>query len=624
MLRPIRDEQGRIVDFLWLYENAAMARLNGTDSEAVVGRRLLETLPSHADSPFQQLYVEVAESGEPGVLEAPFKAETMTQEKWFRLAVVPIGQDIAVLAQDTTERKNAEAALRQSEERLRLTYKAAKIGAFDSNLLTDVDIWTPELEALHGLAPGELHPKNFEWEKLVHPDDHEAIMQWVDRSCSTGEPVPGEWRVVWPNGSVHWLSGTFQGFRDESGSPARIIGIAMDITERKRMEEALRQSESSFRDLANSMPQIVWTSHPDGHVDYFNSTWFELTHVEAPAAGIINWLPAVHPDDAERVKNLRIESLASGRPFYAEVRLITRSGEARWHVARAVPVKDEQGRVIRWYGTATDIHELKQAQETLAQLKANLESKNKEMESIIGIVSHDLRAPLVNIQGFSHEIQMDCRVLDEALSKVSIAEDLERQMEKILRRKIPESLHYIQASSDAMNHLVRTLVEVSRAGLAPTKPEVIDMNELIHGVLESIKIKFKEADVEYDIIALPDCFADRTQITQVFTNLLDNAVKYLDPFRRGQICVEGTLQAGGVLYWVSDNGIGIPPEQLDKIFEPYYQLKEKASGGIGMGLATVKKLVERNEGKIWVVSEKGQYSIFYVALPAEPSQTRKS
>lgn len=259
--------------------------------------------------------------------------------------------------------------------------------------------------------------------------------------------------------------------------------------------------------------------------------------------------------------------------------------------------------------------ELERTRRALEQARQKLESREKEMDSLIGIVSHDLRAPIINIQGFSSEIERDCQTLQSLLFDIELDPQTRSAVDKLIYKSIPESLQYVRASSETMNGLVRTLVETARAGLAPTHPERLDMNELIEHVVQSIKIKFKEANVVFDILPLPECYADRTQVTQIFTNLLDNAVKYLDPNRRGEVCVEGIEQAGGVLYWVSDNGIGIADEDIDKIFEPFRQLKEKVSGGVGMGLVTVKKMVERNNGKIWVISEKGNHSIFYVALP---------
>ena len=145
--------------------------------------------------------------------------------------------------------------MRESEERLRLAHQAAKIGAFEWNVQTGVNVWTPELEAMYGLARGEFGKTQPAWEQLVHPEDRAAAVGLVNQTFETGEPVEGEWRVVWRDGSVHWIAGRFQAFKDAAGKPLRLSGVNMDITERKQAEETLRQIREDLS-LAQAVADI--------------------------------------------------------------------------------------------------------------------------------------------------------------------------------------------------------------------------------------------------------------------------------------------------------------------------------------------------------------------------------
>ena len=371
--------------------------------------------------------------------------------------------------------------------------------------------------------------------------------------------------------------------------------------------------------MADSIPQIVWASRPDGCLDFYNRKWYELTGADPNATGDQSWLPILHPDDRQKCLDIWYDSVRTGKPYYIEYRFkFPGSGEYRWHIGRALPAKDEQGNIIRWYGTSTDIHDFKVAQDKLTDLKTAFENRSKELETIMGIVSHDLRAPLVNVRGFAKEINKDISMLQKTLEQEPSSQETLKKIAPLFEN-FRQATHFISSSAESMDNLAVLLVNITRAGLAETKPKKLDMNEIINKIVASIKFKLKQTEVAYDICgALPSCFGDKQQVTQIFTNLLDNAVKYLDPGRPGKICVDGKIENNSALYLVADNGIGIAKEEQKKIFDPYYQLHEKAAGGVGMGLATVKRMIDRNDGKIWVDSEKGKGSDFYVVLPLPP------
>jgi PAS domain S-box-containing protein len=302
------------------------------------------------------------------------------REQWVRWEVRPwhtatdkIG-GILIFAEDITEIKRSEQALRESEKRLRLMLEAARIGAFDWNPQTDVSVWTPELEAMHGLAPGEFSRTYPTWKQLVHPCDLDSILAKTEETLATGASVEHKWRVVWPDSSVHWLAGRFQAFMDAAGKPLRVAGMCIDITEHKAAEtalreneDALRDSERRFRQVVESLPQLVWTCTPEGPCDYLSPQWVAYTGIPESAQLGYAWLEQLHPDD--RPRTLELWQLASrrGDSFAVEFRIRRHDGVYRWFKTLAIPLRDEAGRIIKWFGSNTDIDARKHAEEALCE-----------------------------------------------------------------------------------------------------------------------------------------------------------------------------------------------------------------------------------------------------------------
>jgi len=251
-----------------------------------------------------------------------------------------------------------------------------------------------------------------------------------------------------------------------------------------------------------------------------------------------------------------------------------------------------------------------------AKLNRSLAAKNKELEDIVYIASHDLRSPLVNICGFSGELASSCRQLTEVLDKVAMDEETKRQITALLQVDIPESLRFIEAGTESMERVVDGLLRLSRAGTEEIRIEKLNMNRLIDQIRQSVTFQVQKKNVSFSADDLPDCMGDRNQICQVFSNLIDNALKYLDPDRPGEIDVSGTLEDDHVLYRVHDNGIGIAAENHDKVFEIFHRLHtEDSAAGEGLGLAIVSRMVQRHNGSVHVESQPGQGTTFYVHLP---------
>ncbi|MBC8229708.1 HAMP domain-containing histidine kinase, partial [bacterium] len=266
--------------------------------------------------------------------------------------------------------------------------------------------------------------------------------------------------------------------------------------------------------------------------------------------------------------------------------------------------------------TIRDISERKRAEQEREHLIAELARKNKELEQIVYVTSHDLRSPLVNVQGFSKELDYSLKELASAIQSECVPADIREKAASILEEDIPESMQYIRASISKMDSLLSGLLRLSRLGRAAIKIEKLDMNNLISNVASTFEFQVKEADVKLEISELPPCEGDIIQINQVFSNLLGNALKFLAPVRPGIIRISGYKEKEQSVYCVEDNGIGIAPEHQEKIFEIFHKL-EPAVDGQGLGLTIVSRILDRHTGNVWVESEPGKGSKFFVSLPNE-------
>ncbi len=250
------------------------------------------------------------------------------------------------------------------------------------------------------------------------------------------------------------------------------------------------------------------------------------------------------------------------------------------------------------------------------RLLRDLSEKNKELETMIYIVSHDLRSPLVNIFGFSDHIKSLVREIEEKFKTKAPLEELCAVAEPILTNEIPKAFSYIDSSAHRIEQLIDTLLHLSRIGRAPHHPRQVQMDDLVDRVSATFYTALAEAGARFEHRPLPSCWADPNDVEQVLANLIENAIKYRDPHRPLVITVEGTEAEEEVIYCVTDTARGISPRDLPRIWETFLRsTKEGDPRGEGLGLAIVKRLVERNYGRVWAESEEGKGSRFFFSLP---------
>ena len=265
-----------------------------------------------------------------------------------------------------------------------------------------------------------------------------------------------------------------------------------------------------------------------------------------------------------------------------------------------------------------EIVERKRAEEARERLNRELIGKNKELEQVVYVASHDLRSPLVNIQGFSKELDYTLEQVRSILSREDIPSAAKQELTPVMEEDIPEAIQFILTSVSKMDSLLTGLLRLSRLGRAALTFEKLDMNKLMSDIADAFKFQIREADVTLQIDELSSCRGDAGQINQLFSNLLDNALKYRNSHGDDIIRISGREEAGQVVYCVEDNGMGIAVEHQSKIFEIFHRLNPSVGSGEGLGLTIARRILDRHNGKIWVESEPGKGSKFFVSLPIIP------
>ncbi len=393
------------------------------------------------------------------------------------------------------------------------------------------------------------------------------------------------------------------------------------VNERTRQ---LQKSEELYRSIFEIAANLITSVDENGViVDCNNSIKHVLGYEPEEIIGQ-SMAEIIHPDYVDKAVESLKEILAKGSSRNKEYKMVRKDGNIIDVIINSSGLTDQNGRYVRTICVITDVTQQKRIEQERERLLAELQSKNKELESIVYVASHDLRSPLVNIQGFGGELLKSCREFAAVFQDERVPIDIGEKMLGILLEDIPDSLDFICTSAARMDVLLNGLLKISRFGRDELKPKRLDINTMVADIAKSMEFRIRQANIRLRIGTLPDCTGDELQIQQVFSNLLANAVDYLDPSRSGVIEFAGHVDDGQSIYSVADNGIGIAPDHQEKIFEIFHRLDpEDAAGGEGLGLSIVRRIVDHHRGRVWLESELAKGSTFYVALPTSQSVATK-
>ena len=390
--------------------------------------------------------------------------------------------------------------------------------------------------------------------------------------------------------------------------------LQLEISERQRILSVLKQSEERYRYLAESIPQLVWTSDAEGNCDYFNSNWCKYTGLKMEQSMGFGWLTALHPDDIERVGQVWLNAVSNRTLYETEYRFQRADdGCYRWHLGRGLPLKDEEGNVVKWFGTCTDIHEQKQILEERAQLleleqmaREKAETANRIKDEFLAVLSHELRTPLNAILGWSKLLQT--RTFEPA--------------------KRLEALATIERNAKLQVQLIEDLLDTSRILQGKLTLQIMSINlaSTILSALDTMRLALETKSIQVTTIFEPNVgmiLGDSTRLQQVVWNLLSNAIKFTP--NQGKIAVELRQAHGYAQVIVSDTGKGINSEFLPYAFD-YFQQADSSSvrkfGGLGLGLAIVRNIVEMHGGMVKAESlGEGEGATFTISLPICPDDS---
>ena len=400
-----------------------------------------------------------------------------------------------------------------------------------------------------------------------------------------------------------------------------VMGAMWRLLERRRAVEALRQSGA----LMKSTQELARIGGWEWDLAAKTMHWTEETyriHDFVPENGgpppeklIARSEECYRPEDRPVVMAAFNRCAETGEPYDLEFPFTTAKGRSIW-IRTTARAENKDGKITKLTGTLSDITEKKQAELELKRINQDLFSKKQEMENFLYITTHDLRSPLVNIQGFSQNLERYIKELLASVGQAPLSAETRQTLDKLAGKRIPEALTYVQESSRKMDALISALLKVSRMGRVEMKPEILEVNGLLQTILDSLRYQLEEAGGKIEVGTLPRCRADRGAVNQLFTNLLDNAIKYRHKARPLVVRVTGEVKGTSVLYTVADNGAGIPQGDLSKIWDIFFRPRGAGDNrGEGIGLPMVRRIAERNGGGIKAESEEGEGSVFYVELP---------
>ncbi len=613
--------------------NDYILELTGYSEDELLGQHAIMLYPTKEESEYvgEEKYKQIAKHGT-GSVETRWRAKDGTI-KHILLSSTPINlkdysEGVIFTALDITERKIAEQELLESETR----FKALHEASFGGITIHDKGVI---VECNQGLAD----ISGYTYEELIGMDGllliSEKTRKMVLKNILSGYEEPYEAIGIRKNGEEYPVRLQARNI-PYKGKQLRTVEFR-DITNQKNLENRirfslyatmfllflaiilimllrdnllkLRKTEYSLRIKSdelnrffNSALDLLCIADLQGNFIRLNKEWENTLGYSIEELQKSNFFDFIHPDDVNQTLEA-VKDLKNGKDIY--------------DFTNRYRTKDNSYRHIEWRSTTYNDLTYAAARDITERLKAEQEilSKNKELEKLIYIASHDLRTPLVNVSGYSKEIDYLLLEISKLMNIQSITTD--EKSNKITNKvnEITNCLSFIRKSAEQMDNLLKGLLKYSRSGRTLLEIKTIDMNHVINEVKLLMDYQISKEDISLFISDLPPCRGDETQLLQIFNNLIDNSIKYKKSNEPCIIRVSGKTDFNNSTYCIEDNGVGIAPENQEKIFDLFYRVKNNEITGEGLGLSIVKQIVERLNGEIKLESTPNFGSKFYIILP---------
>ena len=584
-------------EFIIQVANPQILQLWGK-SPQIIGCKLIDALPELEGQPFMDILSQVRTTGKPykGYQEFCYLVRNGKREEcYFDFIYAPIFNDeeteiigVSVVATEVTDQVNAEKKLAETEYTFEKIIKESdySIALYKGpDLIIDIAnnsmlrTWGKN-EKVIGMKLEEALP---ELEGQPFLDILKDIFKTGKTYSATEDEV-----VLERNGQLYtsYYNFSYKPLFNEQGEVYAILNFATDVTEMVLTKKQLKLNEEKYKNLADSLPIIVWTADKDGNIDYYNKQWYDYTGFTSIDSRESATEKIIHPDDQKRSIDIWMTSKANKTNYEIEYQFRDRTSEDayRWFLGRAIPIKNENNDVIQWIGTCTDINEFKQFQQ--------------QKDNFLGIASHELKTPLTSLKLYSQFLEKNLRKQEDD-KNADVAKKMDEQINKL-------------------TSLVNDLLDVTKIqnGKILLNKSDFDFDDLVEEIVtEQQMITSHKILVESEKIG--NIYSDRHRISQVMSNLISNAIKYSPDADRIHITTKVT-DDDCVLFTVRDFGIGIPADKTERVFEQYYRVsgsKEHTFPGLGLGLYISSEIIKRSGGKIFVNSIEGKGSEFCFLIP---------